>query len=60
MLDQVTLQERILSIKEKRKFLEDLAEQPNLGILSLDVSQALGELDELIENFENTFPDAQA
>ena len=58
MLDQVTLQERILSIKEKRKFLEDLAKQPNLGILSLDVSQALGELDDLIEDFKNTFPDA--
>lgn len=58
MLDQLTLQERILSIKAKRKFLEDLAEQPNLGILSLDVSQALGELDDLIEDFKNTFPDA--
>ncbi|AIE75357.1 MULTISPECIES: hypothetical protein [unclassified Synechocystis] len=58
MLDKITLQERILTIKEKRKFLEDLAAQPNLGILSLDVSQALGELDDLIEDFENTFPDA--
>ncbi|MBD2655333.1 MULTISPECIES: hypothetical protein [Synechocystis] len=58
MLDKTTLQESILTIKQKRKFLEDLAEQPNLGILSLDVSQALAELDDLIEDFENTFPDA--
>ncbi|MBE9202258.1 hypothetical protein IQE94_06835 [Synechocystis sp. PCC 7339] len=58
MLDKTTLQESILTIKQKRKFLEDLAEQPNLGILSLDVSQALAELDDLIEEFENTFPDA--
>lgn len=58
MLDKTTLQERILTIKQKRKFLEDLAKQPNLGILSLDVSQALAELDDLIEDFENTFPDA--
>lgn len=58
MLDQATLKERILLIKEKRKFLEDLAQQPNLGILSLDVSQALAELDDLIEDFQTTFPTA--
>lgn len=58
MLDQATLLERINRIKSKRQFLEDLAQQPNLGILELDVSQALSELDDLIEEFEKTFPDA--
>jgi hypothetical protein len=56
MLDQATLLERINLIKSKRQFLENLAHQPNLGILELDVSQALSELDDLIEEFEQTFP----
>jgi hypothetical protein len=56
MLDKATLLERINLIKTKRQFLEDLAKQTNLGILELDVSQALSELDDLIEEFEQTFP----
>ncbi|MFN9173262.1 MAG: hypothetical protein ACK58N_01755 [Synechocystis sp.] len=58
MLDKNTLLERINLIKSKRQFLENLAQQPNLGILELDVSQALSELDDLIEEFEQTFPQA--
>ncbi|MGA1621102.1 MAG: hypothetical protein ACO36E_00055 [Synechocystis sp.] len=58
MLDKATLLERINLIKTKRQFLEDLAQQPNLGILELDVTQALSELDDLIEEFEQTFPNA--
>ena len=58
MLDKVTLLERINLIKTKRQFLEDLAKQPNLGILELDVTQALSELDDLIEEFAQTFPNA--
>ncbi|MEY2984020.1 MAG: hypothetical protein RLZZ568_637 [Cyanobacteriota bacterium] len=56
MLDKATLLERINLIKTQRRFLEDLAQQPNLGILALDVSQALSELDDLIEEFDQTFP----
>jgi hypothetical protein len=55
MLDKATLLDRINLIKSKRQFLEDLAQQPNLGILELDVSQALSELNDLIEEFEQTF-----
>jgi hypothetical protein len=58
MLDKNTLLEQINLIKSKRQFLENLAQQPNLGILELDVSQALSELDDLIEEFEQTFPQA--
>ncbi len=58
MLDKTNLLERINLIKSKRQFLEDLAQQPNLGILELDVSQALSELDDLIEEFAQTFPNA--
>jgi len=58
MLDKATLLERITLIKSKRQFLEDLSRQPNLGILELDVSQALSELDDLIEEFDQTFPNA--
>ena len=56
MLDKATLTERIDAIKAKRQFLEALTQQPNLGILELDVSQALSELDDLLEDFEQTFP----
>ena len=34
-----------------------LLEQPNLGTLRIDVNQALEEIDDLMEEFERTFPD---
>ena len=43
-------------IEGKRGFLVELLEKPDLGILRVDVKQALEELDELIEEFELTFP----
>jgi hypothetical protein len=33
-------------------------EQPDLGTLRIDVNQALEELDDLIDEFKRTFPDA--
>ena len=52
------LQERIRLVKSKRESLVKLLEQPDLlGTLRIDVNQALEELDELIEEFELTFPD---
>jgi hypothetical protein len=51
------LGDRVNLIKGKREFLLKLSEQPNLGILKLDVSQALSELDDLIEDFSQTFPE---
>lgn len=50
------IQERFEQIKSKREYLVTLLEQPNLGSLRVDLNQALEELDELIEEFELTFP----
>ena len=52
-----TIQEQVKLIESKRSFLVELLEKPDLGILRVDVKQALEELDELIEEFELTFPD---
>ena len=51
-----TIQEQVKLIEGKRGFLVELLEKPDLGILRVDVKQALEELDELIEEFELTFP----
>ena len=58
-MDKQTLIERIRSIESKREVLVDLMEQPNIGNLRLDVNQALEELDDLLEEFKATFPEAQ-
>ncbi len=55
-MDRTTIQEKIKLIENKREFLVKLLEKPNLGTLRLDVTQALEELDELLEEFELTFP----
>jgi hypothetical protein len=52
------LDERITLIKTKREFLVKLLEQPNLGSLRIDVNQALEELDDLVEELQNTFNEA--
>jgi len=57
VMDTKNLSDRVNLIKGKREFLLRLSEQPNLGILKLDVSQALSELDDLIEDFSQTFPE---
>lgn len=58
-MDKQTLIERIQRIESKREVLLDLLEQPNMGTLRLDINQALEELDDLIEEFKETFPEAQ-
>ncbi|AFY67820.1 hypothetical protein [Geitlerinema sp. PCC 7407] len=56
-MDTQTLRERITLIQSKREALLRLLEQPNLGTLRIDVNQALEEIDDLMEEFERTFPD---
>lgn len=56
-MDTQTLRERITLIQAKREALLRLLEQPNLGTLRIDVNQALEEIDDLMEEFERTFPD---
>ena len=57
---QKILQEQVKDVINQREFLVSLLDRPNLGTLRLDVSQALEELDELIEEYELTFPEEKA
>lgn len=58
MMDPQTLRERITLIEGQRESLVRLLEKPDLGTLRIDVNQALEELDDLLEEFKQTFPDA--
>lgn len=57
-MDSNTIRERIALIESKRESLVKLLEKPDLGTLRIDVNQAIEEIDELIEEFKRTFPDA--
>lgn len=56
-LDLNDLRQRVQLIESKRDSLVRLLEQPNLGTLRIDVNQALEEIDELLEEFNRTFPE---
>ncbi|MBC1240640.1 hypothetical protein [Nostoc sp. 2RC] len=58
-MDLQTIKERIAIVQSKRDYLLSLLEQPNLGTLRIDVNQALEELDELIDEFRRTVPEAE-
>lgn len=58
-MDRETLQERITKIESQREVLVRLLEKPDLGTLRIDVNQALEEMDDLIDEFKRTFPDAE-
>ncbi|MBW4645043.1 MAG: hypothetical protein KME23_18985 [Goleter apudmare HA4340-LM2] len=57
-MDLQTIKERIAVVQGKREYLLSLLEQPSLGTLRIDVNQALEELDELIDEFRRTIPEA--
>lgn len=57
-MDAEMIKARIRLIEGKRESLVRLLEQPNLGILRVDVNQALEEMDILIDEFKRTFPEA--
>jgi hypothetical protein len=57
-MDAETIKARISLIEGKRESLLRLLEQPDLGTLRIDVNQALEEMDDLIEEFKRTFPEA--
>ena len=50
------LRDRFMLIESKRDSLVRLLEQPDLGTLRIDVNQAIEEVDDLIEEFNRTFP----
>lgn len=56
-MDQAKLKDKMKEIENKREFLVQLLDKPDLGTLRIDVNQALEELDELIDDFKMTFPD---
>lgn len=56
-MEPETIRERVSLIKGKREALIRLLEQPDLGTLRIDVNQAIEEMDDLLEEFNQTFPD---
>ena len=56
-MDKTQIREKVNQIESKREYLLRLLERPDLGSLRIDINQAIEELDELIEEFEQTFPD---
>jgi hypothetical protein len=56
MLDPQTIREKVALIESKREYLVRLLEQPNLGTLRIDVNQAIEEMDDLLDEFDRTFP----
>lgn len=53
------LKERFAAITSKRELLVQLSLKDNLGTLSIDVIQALEELDDLLIEIRKVFPDWQ-
>ena len=56
-MDKLDIKAKIAQMVAKRDSLVELLERPSLGTLRIDVDQALEELDELIEEFNQTFPE---
>ncbi|MGL5059584.1 MAG: hypothetical protein ACRC62_06345 [Microcoleus sp.] len=54
-MDAQTLKEQVASIEAKRESLVRLLDRPDLGSLRIDVSQAIEEIDDLLEEFKRTF-----
>ncbi|MEM1368166.1 MAG: hypothetical protein AAGG02_09120 [Cyanobacteria bacterium P01_H01_bin.15] len=50
-----TVLTKIAAIKAKREYLVTLSEDSSIGILRLDINQALDELDELISELDEAF-----
>lgn len=59
MINSETLRARVDLIQGKREALVRLLEQPDLGTLRIDVNQAIEEIDDLLDEFKQTFPEAQ-
>jgi hypothetical protein len=59
-MDVQDIKQRVSAVQSKRDYLLRLLEQPNLGILRIDVNQALEEMDELIDEYRRTFGEAES
>ncbi|NJR67282.1 MAG: hypothetical protein HC771_00435 [Synechococcales cyanobacterium CRU_2_2] len=58
MSSEQAIREKVALIKDKREVLVQLLDQPNLGTLRIDVNQALEEVDDLLDEFAQTFPES--
>ena len=56
MMDAQNLRERIAQVEAKRALLLTYQADPTLSALSLDIDQALVEMDDLMIEFRQTFP----
>jgi hypothetical protein len=56
MMDAQSLQERIAQVEKKRALLLKFQTDPTLNTLSIDIEQALIEMDDLMHEFQQTFP----
>lgn len=56
-MDKATIKSKVAEIESKRELLVNLLEDPSIGTLRVDVDQALEELDELVDEFHETFPE---
>lgn len=59
MITPEILKEKFVAIASKRELLVQLSLKDNLGSLSIDVVQALEELDDLLIEIRKVFPDWQ-
>ncbi|MEL7086108.1 MAG: hypothetical protein AAGE92_03240 [Cyanobacteria bacterium P01_G01_bin.4] len=58
-MDEVAVQvlkQRIEAIRARRPSIEKLLDRTDLGTLRVDVNQALEEIDDLIDDYNRTFP----
>ena len=59
MINPETLQSQVSVIAAKRESLVRLLEQPDLGTLRIDVNQAIEEIDDLLDEFKQTFAEME-
>jgi hypothetical protein len=55
-MDAQSLKERITQVENKRALLLKFQTDPTLSTLSIDIEQALIEMDDLMREFQQTFP----
>lgn len=56
-MDKSSIALKVNQIASQREYLIQLRDKSDIGGLRLDVTQALEELDELLDEFQQTFPD---
>jgi hypothetical protein len=52
-----SIRDKVVAIASKRSSLAQLSLRSDLGNLRIDVTQALEEIDDLLQEFRATFPD---